>query len=106
MCSCIFLWEGKSPICFYSLGTREFSPTVALRGWRGDHSLTDVFPAVAEAGNPREMTKSWLPARLGANWEKLEDLPADLLSGGCCPAGSRPLLKQCMCVCTCVYSHL
>ena len=42
--SYILPWEGKSPICFYSLGTCEVFSPVALRGWHGDHSLTGCLP--------------------------------------------------------------
>ena len=102
------LWEGKSPICFYSLGTREVFPIVALRGWHGDHRSLGVFLAAAQAGNPRDTTKSWLCARPGSKlgetggslsslaFQWVQEDPVQLAPR------NRPLPKQCICVCVCV----
>lgn len=67
-----------------------------------------VFPDAAQAGNPRDTTKSWLPARPGRklgeaggslSWLAFQWVQEDAVQ---LAPGNRPLPKQCMCVCVCV----
>lgn len=50
-------------LLFTSEGPVVWDPTIALRSWPADHSLPGVSCAVAQAGNPRDNSKHWLPAR-------------------------------------------
>ena len=70
-----------------------------------------VFPAAAQAGNPRDTTKSWLPARpgskLGEAGGSLSSLAFQWVQEDAVQLvpRNRPLPKQCVCVCACVWAH-
>ena len=71
-----------------------------------------VFPAAAQAGNPRDTTKSWLPARpgskLGEAGGSLSSLAFQWVQEDAVQLvpRNRPLPKQCVYVRVCMGSHL